>query len=144
MKIILLTLLISINLFGAKIDEFATKANYHRDYKTALSIAKNEKKMLMLLVVADYCPWCKKFEKKTLLHSSIKKIIKENFIPVVVDKLKEKDSFPKEFASPLIPAVFFIDPYSQKDIHKTIAYMTKKEYKENMDKAIQKFKSEHK
>lgn len=139
MKLLLLALVLLSYLHGAKIDEFATKANYHRDYQTALEIAKKENKMIMLLVVTDYCPWCKKFEKKTLLHSSIKKIIDKNFIPVVIDKLKEKGTFPKEYASPLIPAVFFIDPTSQKAVHETLAYMTKTEYKENLDKAIELF-----
>ena len=139
MKTLLLILTISIALYGAKIDEFAKKANYERDYNTALIKAKKENKMIMLLVVADYCPWCKKFEKKTLLHSSVKTVIEDNFIPVVIDKLKEKGKYPKEYGSPLIPAVYFIDPSTEKSLHKTIAYMTKKEYKKNMDEAIKLF-----
>jgi len=55
MKIITLTLLLFATLFGAKIDEFATKAGYQRDYNTALEMAKKQNKEIMLLVVADYC-----------------------------------------------------------------------------------------
>jgi len=140
MKTLLVLLIMLTTLYSAKIDEFAAKVNYERDYKTALQKAQKENKMLMLLVVADYCPWCKKFEKKTLMNSSVKKIINDNFIPVVIDKLKEKGSFPKEYASPFIPAVYFIDPVTQKPLHNTLAYMTKKDYKENMNKAINIFK----
>lgn len=139
MKIFMLIFALLASLYGAKIDEFAKKANYERDYETALIKAKKENKMIMLLVVADYCPWCKKFEKKTLLNSSIKTIVNNNFIPLVIDKIKEKGKYPAEYASPLIPAVFFIDPKTEKSVHKTIAYMTKKEYKKNMDEAIKLF-----
>ena len=140
MKILTLTLLLIATIYGAKIDEFAAKAGYQRDYQTALEMAKKQNKDIMLLVVADYCPWCKKFEKKTLLNASVKKIVDANFIPLVIDKLKEKGSFPKEYGVPLIPAVFFIDPSTQKANHDTLAYMSKREFKENLDIAMSKSK----
>lgn len=130
---------IVISLYSAKIDDFAKKANYERDYQSALIKAKKENKMLMLLVVADYCPWCKKFEKKILLNKSVSDMVQKNFIPVVIDKIKERGLYPDKYNTPLIPTVYFIDPSNENTLHNTVAYMTKKEYKKNMQQAIEMF-----
>jgi len=139
MKTLILTFLFVASLWGAKIDEFAKEVNYLRNYDSALKIAKKENKMIMLLLVADYCPWCKKFERKTLKNSSVSSFVSKNFIPVVVDKKRDQGLYPKEYNTPLIPTVYFIDPNSQKSLYKSVAYMKKKEYISNMNKALSVF-----
>lgn len=139
MKILFLTLSIVFSLYAAQIDDFAKSVNYEREYKTALHKAQKEQKPLMLLVVADYCPWCKKFERKTLEDTQVKEYVSNNFIPVVIDKLREKGTYPDEFASPLIPAVYFIDPKTQKSIYEVIAYKTKDEFTTNMQEVLKIF-----
>jgi len=134
---IFITLLITLSLiYAAEIDEFASEVNYLRDYKTAMQTAKEQNKMVMLVVVGDYCPWCKKFERKTLKSSEVMDQAKENFVGHVIDKYKDKENYPKAFFSPLIPAVFFIDPVSEKSLLDTVAYMKKDEFLENMDDAL--------
>lgn len=140
MKIFLSLLATLSFVHAAHIDDFASKAGYLRDYTTAIEIAKKQKKMVMLLVVADYCPWCKKFERKTLQTAEVDVKVKENFIPVVIDKYK--DSYPQEFKSPVIPSVFFIDPLTQKPLTSTVAYMKKKEFLSNVDDALTLFEEE--
>lgn len=142
MKIFLLLLTTLSFTYAAHIDEFASKAGYLRDFTTALEIAKKQKKMVMLLVVADYCPWCKKFERKTLQTSEVDAKVKENFIPVVIDKYK--DTYPQEFKSPVIPSVFFIDPTTKKPLMSTVAYMKKKEFISNINDALGFFEVENK
>lgn len=128
MKAIFLILVMIFTLGAAQIDEFATGVGYERDYNVALSKAKEQKKLLMLLVVADYCPWCKKFERKVLEDEEIKKIILRDFIPVVIDKAKDSGAYPSEYNAPLIPALFFIDALSGKKIYEVIAYKSKSEF----------------
>lgn len=140
MKIFILLFIFLASVFGAEIDKFAQEVNYSRDYNSALETAKKENKMIMLLVVADYCPWCKKFEKKTLQNKSVSSQVSKDFVPVVIDNKRDKGLYPEEYNTSLIPSVFFIDPSSGKRIHKTVAYMKKKEYISNMNKALMLFK----
>ncbi len=142
MKYLLLLLTLFSLAFSAEIDEFASDVNYLRDYKEAVKFAKEENKMVMLVLVGDYCPWCKKFEKKTLKSKDVKTFVDENFVAVVVDKYKDKGSYPDEFYAPLIPAVYFINPSTQKSVLDTVAYMKKKEYIENMEDALGLYENE--
>lgn len=127
-------------VYAAQIDEFAKDVGYSRDYGSSVKIAKEQKKMIMLVVVANYCPWCKKFEHKTLEDALVKESVNKNFIPVVIDKLTDKGGFPEEFASKLIPAVYFVNPSTQKSEYEVFAYMKKDEYLQSMEKALSLFK----
>lgn len=140
MKFLLILSMVVAFLYSAQIDEFALGVKYERDFAKALTIAKEKKKPLMLLVVADYCPWCKKFERKTLEDDEIKKLISSEVVAVVVDKVHDKDRFPSEFNTPLIPTTFFIDPNSLKSLYKLEAYKTKEEFMLEFVKVKKAFK----
>lgn len=143
MKIFILLFIFLASLWSAEIDNFASSVDYKRDYKTALKIAKQENKMLMLVVVADYCPWSKKFEKKTLKSDSISTLVNENFVPVIIDKHRDEGSYPQIYKSPLIPAIFFIDPISEQSIYKSLSYVSQREFIYTIDEATQLFKVKH-
>lgn len=139
MKKILLFLLISLTLFGANVDEYAKEAGFERDYKTALLKAQNEKKLLMMVLGADYCPWCRKFERNTLSSELIMPRLKADYVTLVVDKKFDSERFPKAFQTQLTPKVFFIDPKKEKSIYETTGYIKKKEFAKDLDKAQELF-----
>lgn len=124
------------SLWSAKIDEFANNNYYYRGYDLALSIAKKENKTVMLVLVADFCPWCKKFERKTLQNGLVSKLIKQNFIPVIVDNYRDKGSYPKKLSTPRLPTIYFIDSKTQKVINKSTLYVNKNDFLVTMQKAI--------
>jgi len=136
MKIYILLFILLTSLFGAKIDEFANKNSYFRGYDLALSVAKKENKMVMLVFVADFCPWCKKFERKTLQDELVSKLIKQNFIPVIVDNYRDRDSYPKRLSTPKLPTIYFIDSKTQKVINKSTLYVNKNDFLVTMQKAV--------
>lgn len=136
MKFIFILLTLFSLSFAAQIDEFASEVSYERDYSKALKTAKEQNKVLMLVLVGDYCPWCKKFERKTLKSKEVREEVAKNFIPVVIDKYKDKGKYPEEFYAPVIPAVYFIDPRTEKSLLETVAYMKKDEFLENADDAL--------
>ena len=144
MKILITLLTLFSLVYAAHIDEFASEVKYLRDYDIAIKTAQAQNKMVMLVLVGDYCPWCKKFERKTLMSSEVMAKTNENFIAVVIDKYKDKDKYPEEFFAPLIPAVFFVEPKAQKSLHETVAYMKKDEFMENMDEALSTYAQEKK
>jgi len=134
----LLFILLSMS-WGSNLDDFAAKAGYLRDYDYSLELAKKENKLLMLVVVADFCPWCKKLERKTLMNEDIAQIVEQNCIAIVVDKNWDKESFPQKFSNSSTPAVYFLEPNNQKDIHHVLSYMAHKEFLEEANKAIKLF-----
>lgn len=144
MKILITLLTLCSFIYAAQIDEFAAEVKYLRSYDMAIKTAKEQNKIVMLVVVADYCPWCKKFERKTLKDSAVMTKTSESFIGIVIDKYKDKGKYPQEFSAPLIPAVFFIDPKNQKSLFETVAYMKPDEFMENMDYALNQNKPEKK
>jgi thiol-disulfide isomerase/thioredoxin len=140
MKLLLSMLLAFSFALSAQIDDFASEVNYSRDYKTALKAAKQQNKPIMLVVVGDYCPWCKKFERKTLNSTLIQSQVKKDFIPVIIDKSKDKGKYPPEFYSKLIPTVFFIDPTTQKHVYESLGYSKKTVFAVDMDLALKAYK----
>ncbi|MDP3119692.1 MAG: DUF255 domain-containing protein [Sulfuricurvum sp.] len=144
MKILMTLLTLFSFIYAAQIDEFAAEVNYLRNYEMAIKTAKKQNKIVMLVVVGDYCPWCKKFERKTLTDSAIMAKTNESFVAIIIDKYKDKGKYPQEFSAPLIPAVFFINPKDGKSVQETVAYMKPDEFMENMDYAISLNKSEKK
>lgn len=139
MKTLLLLLLTFSFALSAQIDEFASEVNYSRDYNAALKDAKSQNKLLMLVVVGDYCPWCKKFERKTLNSTLVQGQVKKDFIPVIIDKAKDKGKYPPEFYSKLIPTVFFIDPKTQKHVFESLGYSKKTTFAIDMDLALKAY-----
>ena len=141
-KLLLLFVLLSLSVFGADVDEFSSHMGYQRDYNAALELAKKENKPLMLVVGTDYCPWCRKFERKTLKYSEVAIKVSKEFIAVVVDKNRDKGSYPSKYASPITPAVFFINPQDSSTITKSVGYIRKKDYLEKLESVIFLFSSE--
>ena len=128
MKKIFVILLISISMFGAHIDDYAKEQGFERDFKTAIKKAKDSNKPLMMVLGADYCPWCRKFERKTLNSKDVKNFLDKELITLVVDKKFDIDTFPKEFQTSMTPRVFFINPHTGKEFFQTAGYVKKKEY----------------
>ncbi len=139
MKLLVLILSLYSLLFAAHIDTFAQEMNYSRDYNSALAQAKKENKMLMILVVGDYCPWCKKFERKTMKRKCVDAKVKADFIPVIIDKYKDKGKYPEQFYSPVIPSVYFVDARNEESLHQSVAYMKKDEFLDNLDDALMSY-----
>ena len=144
MKKILLYILLSISLFGANMDEFSSHMGYQRDYNTALNLAKKENKPIMLVVSTDYCPWCRKFERKTLKYSEVAIKVNKEFIAVVIDKNRDKGKYPSKYASPITPAVFFINPQDGSTIGKSVGYIRKNDYLEKLESILFSFSKEEK
>ena len=142
MRIFSLMFIFMITLYASP--EAAKELGYHSDYNKALSIAKQENRPLMMVVVTSYCPWCRKFERKTLASKTVSPVIKSIYIPVIVDRSKDAEKFPEDFQTPRIPTVFFIDPSDGKEYRKSTGYLSKKEFLEALKDAELLFKERQK
>ena len=139
MKKTLLILLFTCSLFAAEIDEYAKEMNFFRDYDLALVEAKKTDKPLMLVIVADYCPWCRKLERRTLASGEIKARLSE-VVSVIMDQKYDADRFPKMFLTPRKPTVFFINPKTGEHFYESIGYVKKDEFADSLDEVKKEFK----
>jgi thioredoxin-related protein len=142
MRIFSLLFVVILTLYASP--EAAKELGYHSDYNKALRIAKQENKPLMLVVVTSYCPWCRKFERKTLASKTVAPVIKSTYIPVIVDRNNDAESFPKQYQTPRIPTVFFIDPNDEKEYWESIGYLNRKVFSEALNDADALFKKRQK
>jgi len=120
MKTLLLVLLTALTLSASEIAVFAQKMSYETDYKAALAKAKDQDKKLMLVMVTNYCPWCRKFEKRTLVKEEVNTLVHKKYVPLILNR--EKGEFPKKFFTKRIPVVIFIDPSKEEAIHESLGY----------------------
>jgi thioredoxin-related protein len=121
-KMVLLIALIT-TLFAEGYKDFAKEMAYETKYETALQRAKKENKNLMVLMVTNYCPWCSKFEKKTLSDKVVDSVIKAKYIPLIINK--EEKNFPKYLETAIVPALFFVEPKDEKVIYENVGFANK-------------------
>ena len=107
-------------------ENFASEMKYETSFDEAMKRSKNEQKNIMLVLVSNYCPWCRKFEQRVLLKEEVNTIIQKNYIPLILNR--EKDPFPKELDIGFTPIVHFIDHKTQKSYKNVIGYNNKDEF----------------
>jgi len=104
----------------------AQSLGYETDFAKAVSLAKKQHKKVMLVLVANYCPWCRKFEELVLRKTDVNALVHEKFVPVILNK--EKDAFPAELNISFTPVVHFVDPDTLKSYHTVAGYNSREEF----------------
>jgi len=105
---------------------FAEAMHYESNYEAAVKRAKKEKKNIMLVLVSNYCPWCRKFEERVLVKKEVDTLVKQHFIPLIINK--EKEPFPKRFDKGFTPIVHFIDYKTEQRYDGIVGYNSKDEF----------------
>ncbi len=105
---------------------FAKELAYETDYEKALKRAKKEKKNVMMVMVSNFCPWCRKFEQRVLLKQTVNDLIQKNYIPLIINK--EKGNFPKELDMSFTPIVHFISYKTTKSYQRVVGYNNKEDF----------------
>ncbi len=121
MKKLFVLMLLATLAFAQSYKEFAAKQGYETDYKTAIAKAKMEKKDLLFVLVANYCPWCKKLEKRRLSKVQMNDLIHKKFVPLILNR--EEHDFPKQFESPVIPMIYIINYKDEKIEKKSMGFV---------------------
>ena len=109
-----------------KKDGFSSQMNYETNYQKAVKKAKKAHKNIMLVLVANYCPWCRKFEERVLSNVTTNDTIHSKYVPLILNK--EKDDFPKELNNSFTPVINFIDYQTLKSYKTVIGYNNKDEF----------------
>ena len=121
MKLLLLTLTLTLSLFGSSI-------NFEKDLQTAKQKAINTNKKLMIMYSTPTCPECNYMKKKVLKDKEIVSFVNENFVSVVMDIKKDEKTLPYKFIG--IPTFYFVDASSMKLLSKRIGGTREKQFLE--------------
>lgn len=127
------TLIFVVNVFGGS-DKLVERMQYETSYEKALQAAQKQNKPIVMVVGQEGCPYCNKFESKTLIHKGIDSKVKKDFIPLTI--LKFKDTYPEKFKPKGVPTVLFIDPKTQEVFYKSFGYKSKREYRIELKNAL--------
>lgn len=100
--------------------DFAEAMKYETNYKAALKRAKKEHKNIMLVMVTNSCPWCRKFEQRVLLKKEVNELVQKHYIPLLINK--DKDTYPKDLDRSFTPIVHFISYKTAKSYALSIGY----------------------
>ena len=126
MRTLLIIALLTSSIFAKNYKEFAKEFKYETSYEVALKKAKEQKKDVMFVMVANFCPWCSKFEKKVLSKKKMDAKIHKKYIPLIINR--EENNYPKEFTSPFIPVMYFVDYKTKKIKNKVVGYNNKADF----------------
>lgn len=129
MLIVLLSIVCSLLAIDAK--DAAFVLGYNEDYKTALAQAKEEKKLLMLVIIQDPCPYCERLIDNTLSDPKIVDVL-EDFVSVIVN---QHSPLPPAFESNAIPMTFFIDPENEEGIWESMGYISVEQFLDDIKEA---------
>jgi len=122
-KYLLLVVLVTSTLFSQTYKEFALKYKYETDYKKALKRAKLEKKDILMVQITNYCPWCRKLEKKVLASKKVNTLVHKEYIPLIVNR--EEKTLDKRFDTPIVPVTYIISYKDDTKFSKTPGYKGK-------------------
>ena len=107
-------------------ENFIEELKYETNYDKAIAKANKENKNVLFVLVANYCPWCRKFEHRVLMKEDVNKAIHKKYVPLIMNR--EKGGFPKEFAKEMTPIVHFIDSKSGKSYHNVVGYNNRADF----------------
>ncbi len=132
MKSLFLLLLLTTLSFGQSIEAFAHQYHYETNYDVALKKAKEAHKYIFFVMVTNYCPWCRKYEKRTLSNEKIDAEIQKRFIPLILNR--EKGQFPDQFKTPIVPVTYIVNYKDESIVKKELGYKGKKDLLEILNK----------
>jgi thioredoxin-related protein len=98
----------------------AKKLGVESDYATAIAKARQENKMLVMVIVKENCRWCDKIIDRTLADETVKAHLKEGYVTLIVDK---DDDFPGDFKENFFPSIFYIDAVTGKSVYENVGYV---------------------
>ena len=121
MKILLLTLTLSLGLFASSI-------NFEKDLQSAKEKAIKTDKRLMIMYSTPTCPECNYMKKKVLKDKEIVSFVNENFVSVILDIKADEKILPYKFIG--IPTFYFSDASNMNLLAKKIGGTREKQFLE--------------
>jgi len=132
LKLFLISILLVQILFASNAKDFAMLLGAENIFSVAMEKAKNEKKMLIMVIVKENCRWCDKLVKRTLAEKEVKEARKD-YTLVIVDR---NDNFPNQYKEDIFPSIFYIDAQAQKTVYESVGYVGKKCFMNDLNQSM--------
>lgn len=110
---------------------------WHTSFPSALRIAREAGKPLMVDFYSDRCGWCVRLDKKTYTDPGVSKLADE-FVSVKVDVSKEQ-ALARTHQVTGLPTIIFMDKEG-KTIHKIIGFRNPEPFRAEMQEALKKLR----
>ena len=81
---------------------------WSHDYNQTLSLSKKEKKPILMIYFATWCPECNYMEEVVFKDPKLQEYIRTHFLPLSLDI--SKDPLPPKFIYKGVPTFFVISP----------------------------------
>ena len=135
MKILFTLCFFTFSLFGGDLDTYTQKMGFERNYFTAVKKAKKLHRPVMLVLTKPECPWCDRFEERTMSAKQVKARLDKEAVVVLVYKDFDDDQYPSEkFTTPFSPRTFFVNPFNDETLLIVNGYVTKEDLMGELDK----------
>ncbi len=86
----------------------AGEIQWSHNYDRTVSLSKKEKKPILMVYSATWCPECNYMEEVVFKDPKLQNYIQTHFLPLSLDITK--DSLPKKFTYKGVPTFFVISP----------------------------------
>ncbi len=112
-KIVLLIMISTLSLFalGEEIHDF----KYETSYYQALKKAKQQHKILLVMIAKKGCPACAYMKDIVFERPQILDYLNRHYVVAILDIYKR--NYPKQFISHRAPTFFFLDPFTTKELY---------------------------
>jgi len=111
-----------------------------KSYDEGLAKAKELKKPVMLMVVTEYCPWCRKMKQSTLTDGRIVERVEKEFVPVLIYREKDRGTYPERFAARLVPSFYFLDENGE-EVYNSYGYKPAAAFNRELAEALESYKN---
>jgi thioredoxin-related protein len=117
----------------------AAGVDWETNYDTALEKAKKDRKLVMVYVYTDWCPWCKRFDKTTYPDKTVQEALAKNFVPLRInpEKSKKNTELAIQFGTRGYPHLLVLDNNGKK-INELGGYLPADEFARRLDETLKK------
>ena len=114
----------------------ADKVHWQKSLKSALKMALQQNKPMMIVFGANWCSFCRKLNRETLADKRVAGLIEREFIPVYLDFDKEA-KIAKVLEVERLPCTVFLTPQADL-LLRTEGYANAKDFQAAMTNALEK------
>ncbi len=86
--------------------------DWYHDYDKAMEAAKQEQKLIYIIIVTDDCRWCRKMEATTLKDPMVDIRLSKRYIALELNR--DHGGYPQSLQAQMVPKHYFLTPDGQK------------------------------
>jgi len=111
-----------------------TRINWHPYTQKVFAMARSKDQPLFVLIYADWCDWCKKYEQETVETRLVRKRLHDTYLPVAINYESEK-ALSARLGARLVPTTILLTPDGKK-LARFFGFMNPEDLAETLDQTL--------